>query len=333
MQYKMRRDQIENLLLRYSRDEATSAEKDIINLWLEENGNTESEWLMLNQASKDRWLSNAFKDIQSTIRANEDQVVSMPKRKPFQWRNIAAVAAILIVCSVVYLGWPALTQRFAQEEFNSLNIPAHQIKHLILPDGSQVWVNAESKLKYPKTFGGKKREVWLSGEAYFDVDHDSQRPFIIHTGNLITTVLGTAFNIKEDNLQRTIDVTVTRGKVSVANGSKLVGILTPNQQITFNTSVNKGIQRNVDAQQVIAWQQSDLHFEDVTFADAAIQLERHFAVQISFNNEKIKGCRFTGTFLKGQNLDKILKVMCSFNNSTYKREGNGHIIIEGKGCE
>jgi len=213
-----------------------------------------------------------------------------------------------------------------------LTVPLNQQKQITLPDGSKVWVNASSQLKYPQQFNGKTREVFLSGEAYFDIKHDVNKPFIIHTGKIVTTVLGTAFDIKEDKMRHIIVVTVTRGKVSVANGNKQLGIITPNQQISFNLLDSKSVQTDVDASQVIAWQKSELHFEDITFADAALQLQQRFNVKINFSSNKIKDCRFTGTALRGEKLDKILKVVCAFNNATYQTKPDGSILIDGLGC-
>ncbi|HEY0176960.1 MAG TPA: DUF4974 domain-containing protein, partial [Pedobacter sp.] len=152
------------------------------------------------------------------------------------------------------------------------------------------------------------------------------------TGNLVTTVLGTAFNIKEDKTHHTIEVTVTRGKVSVANGGKLLGIITPNQQISLSLPDNRSIQKTVDTRTVIAWQNSDMLFDDITFADAVNRLQQQFKVKISFNNERLKTCRFSGTALKGEKLDKILKVICAFNNATYQIDADGNVVIDGPGC-
>jgi len=208
----------------------------------------------------------------------------------------------------------------------------HQQKKITLPDGSEVWANASSELKYPAIFNGKTREVYLSGEAYFDIAHDASKPFIIHTGTITTTVLGTAFNIKEDKAGQTIKVTVTRGKVRVDNGTKQLGILTPNQQISFNVLNSVATQTEVDASEAIAWQQKDMHFDDISFAEAAAQLEQRFHVTIHFSNDTIRKCRFTGTALEGEKLEKILKVICAFNNATYQTKADGSIIIDGTGC-
>lgn len=323
----MSRNQISALLDRYLNGETTTEENKLVEQWLEENGNPNAEWHALDQPGKDQWLTDVFNDIHGTIHANEAKVLELPRRNRLVWGSIAA-AAVLLIAFTLFVGYPTLHP----VQLTALQVPAHQKKEITLADGSRVWLNAGSELKYPKTFDGKTREVYLSGEAYFDIQHNAAKAFIIHTGKVLTTVLGTAFNIKEDKSKHTVEVTVTRGKVSVANGNKLLGVLTPNQQISFNILKAQASQIVIDANEVIAWQQSDLHFEDVSFADAVLQLQQHFNVKISFSNDKLKDCRFTGTSLNGESLDKILKVICAFNNAIYETKSDGSILIVGTGC-
>lgn len=324
-------NQIEVLLDRYSKGETSKEEDMLVERWLEQNGSSNAEWTELDQSGKDEWLSGVFQDIKNTIHANEVSVIHLPAWKRFLWRGMAA-AAVLLVCSALYLEWPALQNSLHPVKLTVLQVPADQKKEITLADHSQVWVNAGSEIKYPKNFNGRVREVYLSGEAYFDIAHDAHRPFIIHTGKVITTVLGTAFNIREDKSKSTIEITVSRGKVSVANGEKLLGVLTPDQQISFNTVKEETIRETVNADAVIAWQQSGVHFDDVRFADAVLQLQQRFHVKIDFANDKLKDCRFTGASLNGELLDHILKVICAFNNATYLKRSDGSIIIHGAGC-
>ena len=329
---KMSRNTIEDLLDRYLEGKTSTEENERVEQWLENNGNPDSAWQQFNAADKAQWLTNIFDDIQQHKHIPEKtKIVSLPTRKS-TWRSIAAVAAMLIVASAISLNWPAIQNRLHPQILTALTVPANQKKQLILPDGSVVWINSDSELKYPKEFKGKVREVYLSGEAYFDIHHDTSKPFLIHTGKLLTTVLGTAFNIKEDKAQHTITVTVTRGKVGVADGNKQLGIITPNQQISFNLLNERSVQKEVDAQQVIAWQDNELRFDDITFDAAAAQLVSRFGVRISFSNNNLKKCQFSGAALTGEKLDKILKVICSFNKATYQIKTDGSILIEGKGC-
>ena len=327
----MDRNIIEALLDRYLKGETSQEENEIVENWLEKNNNAHSEWQFFNQSRKNQWLAEVLGEIQNSIQATKSKVVVIPKRNHL-WRRLAAVAAVLAICFTLYLEWPALQSLVHSTQLTALTVPLNQQKQIKLADGSKVWINSNSQLKYPQQFNGKTREVYLSGEAYFDIKHDAGKPFIIHTGKVITTVLGTAFDIKEDKISHTVVVTVTRGKVSVANGDRQLGIITPNQQISYNLLDSKSTQTEVDAKQAIAWQKTDLHFEDITFAEAALELEERFNVKINFSNDKIKDCRFTGTALKGEKLDKILKVICAFNNATYQTKSDGSIVINGSGC-
>lgn len=250
-----------------------------------------------------------------------------------QMGSVAAAAAVLVLGFILYTYTPFFGKLKVQVQLTTLNVPADQQRQLTLADGSTIWVNAGSKVGYPKQFDGKTREVYLSGEAYFDIKQDPDKPFIIHTGKLKTTVLGTAFNIKEDPQSHRVTVTVTQGKVSVANGTEVLGIIKPNQQISFNTAENKFALTNVDAMTAIEWQKTGLRFEDISFADAAIKLEQRFKLKISFENKKLQNCRFTGTALNGENLDQILKVICSFNKASYVKQPDGSMLIKGEGCE
>jgi transmembrane sensor len=325
----MSRIEIEILLERYLKGETNALENERVEKWLADNDNENSEWQRLNKDGREQWLNNLFTDIKSSV--NAGKVVDLHPKKIW-WKSIAAVAAAAVIFLTLFFGWPAFHNVINPEKLMAMQVPANEKRELVLSDGSKIRINAGSEFQYPVTFNGNTREVYLTGEAYFDIVHDASKPFIVHTGNVITKVLGTAFNINADKKSNTVVVTVTRGKVSVADGTHLLGLITPNQQITYNTSNNEHIQNTVDANEVIAWQENDLHFEDITFEQAAKELQQRFKINIKFSNDKVKNCRFSGTALKGKNIDQVLKVLCSFNNATYQHNPDGSITIDGKGC-
>jgi ferric-dicitrate binding protein FerR (iron transport regulator) len=321
----MNSNKIQSLLDRYHRGATSAEENSLVEKWLDENNNPNSQWQNLDTDAKEQWLGNTFSRIQETI--NEPKVVQMPNLS--LWKKIVSVAAVACIFLALFLQVPSLLH---EQSLTKVTVPANQKRQLTLPDGSRVWVNAGSELKYPERFEGKTREVYLTGEAYFDVKHDASKKFIIHTGKVVTTVLGTAFNIKEDKNKETIVVTVTRGKVKVANGSQELGVITPNQQISLNLTTNKSVKAEVNASEAVAWQETELHFDDVTFAEVADKLQQRFNVEIRFANDRLKTCRFTGTAANGEKLEKILKVICAFNNATYEKQSDGSILISGRGC-
>lgn len=322
---------IEELLDRYLDGKATPMEIERVEAWLNQQHNPASEWQQMDGVNRDRWLTGVFDVITTEVGFNKGKVIAIHSSRVL-WRSIAAIAALLIICSGLYLAWPIFQNHLSNAPLVALSVPENQKKQMVLADGSKVWINSLSELKYPEKFDGATREVFLTGEAYFDIRHDAARPFLIHTGKVITRVLGTAFNIKEDCKLHTVTVTVTRGKVSVANGGEPIGVITPNQQISYNTSNNQHSKQTVDAQKVVAWQNRDIRFDDITFADAALQLQQRFKVKISFANDRVKNCRFTGTALQEEKLDKILKVICAFNKASYQTKADGSIVIDGPGC-
>jgi len=321
----MNRNEIEDLLNRYLKNTASSLEINLVESWLNKSDPANSEWSAMSEDEKSEWLCALFEDIRhSTF----DAKVTVMRSRTHVWKSIAAIAAVLLVCFIFYLVFTT-----TGSQLTLLSAPANQKKMITLSDGSKVWLNASAQLKYPKKFDRKTREVFLSGEAYFDVHHDAAKPFIIHTGQIVTTVLGTAFNIAENKNTHVITVTVTRGKVSVAHGTNQIGVLTPDEQISVNTLSYRHLKRSVDANKIIAWLDDEIYFDDITFENAAKQLAQRFKIKIGFSNDRLKRCRFSGTALKGDQLEKILKVLCAFNHATYQIKSDGNITIDGPGCD
>lgn len=309
---------IKALLEKYRKGSATDAEKALLESW---------------------YLQQDISGIQSLSPAElEEDLASIGDDLPLRrtvtrrlnwWPRVAAAAAILVICFSGYFYWHRGNDN--SENAQLVARTAHAGKQQIsLPDGSQVWVNAGSKLTWPKTFNQYTREVYLEGEAYFDVRHNATLPFVIHTGNVTTTVLGTAFNIRQDLNHHTVTVTVERGKVGVTSGARTLGILLPDQQLSFNTESHEVSQQKVDASGVIAWHKIDLSFDDKTLADVALQLEQHYQVKIRFAGDQIGRSRFTGATLNGEKLEDVLQAICEFNEATYRVLPDHSILISAK---
>lgn len=255
----------------------------------------------------------------------------------FSW---AAAAAIVILGLLIIFSQRYWRPKQLQETavLKGEHKPVEQItstdehRQIRLPDGSIVVLNRKSTLTFSGGFSDQKREVTLKGEGYFDIKHDASRPFIVHTGKIKTTVLGTAFNIRAYDQDQRVIVSVTRGKVMVQDEHKTLGILVPDQQIVFNKVQNNAVLAKVQSKHVVEWQEKDLFFDDVTMLEAAEVLSKRFNVKISFVNEDTKSCHFTATFLKGEKLDEILQIITAFNHAEYKLK-SGEILISGKGCK
>jgi len=248
-------------------------------------------------------------------------------------------AAAIFIGLVVSLG----ILYFSRGELNRLEQPAASAvaptnaanRFIRLPDGSTVLLHGTSSLTYGKDFNEKTREVTLSGEAYFDVVHlDSKsgaKPFVIKTGNVKTTVLGTAFNIQAWQGQKEVVVTVKRGKVKVENDTKLLGILTENKQIVFNTNTNISSAKVVEVNKTVAWAQTDMTFDAMPFGELAEQLGKRYGIEISFKNPLLKQCPITGRFTGTEKIEDVFRILSATSNTTFTFNGT-QLMIDGEQC-
>ncbi len=211
-------------------------------------------------------------------------------------------------------------------------------RFVTLPDGSTVVLHGKSSLTYGKEFNKTTREVTLVGEAYFDVVHlgpgqnkKSDVPFIISTGNVKTTVLGTAFNIKAWQDQKEVVITVTRGKVRVENERKLLAILTENKQVVFNTATLHSGEKMVRANETVAWAQTDMTFDALPFGELAARLEKRYDVSISFKNPALRQCTITGRFSGTETIEEVFRILSTTSNTTFSINGRD-LVIDGEKC-
>ncbi|HKZ37877.1 MAG TPA: FecR domain-containing protein [Chryseolinea sp.] len=289
-------------------------------------------WEELWEATKEKKSIDASKArrILHTILESDRSRVSDIKK--FSWTinlRVAAVFTLLVTCFSIYYYVNSDPVGLSVSESSSLRVK----QQITLPDGSLVILNEGSTLDYPPTFNNKlTREVILKGEGFFDIKHDPSKPFIVHSGKLKTTVIGTAFNISAYDSSKNITVTVARGKVKVSDDTEVIGILSMDQQLTFNTKRNTSTQQKIDSKKSTAWVEADIFFDEVTFEEAISLLEKRFNLKIKFNNDKLRTCRFTATFISGEELEHILTVICEFNNARHRKLSDGLIIIEGDGC-
>lgn len=245
------------------------------------------------------------------------------------WISGLAVAASLLLFFTFSFFQNSSESGFT--EFQVSKLTEFKDNRLIhLPDGSTVIISAGSKLNYPSSFDGlSKREVYLDGQAYFDVKHNSLKPFIIYTGKLKTTVLGTAFNISAWANSKDITVTVSRGKVKVEDiENKTLGVLIPNRQIKYDKIKTISVEKTVESAEYLKWkEEEDLLLSDVSVAEAAELLEDRYQVKITISDNQIKSNRFTTIVRKGEDLDKILRSIAEFNEAKYQYDKDKATVL------
>lgn len=204
-----------------------------------------------------------------------------------------------------------------------------EYKFLLLPDSTQVWLNTNSSLEFPDEFSDKKREVFLVGEAYFDVRHAEELPFIIHTGKISTTVLGTAFNIKAYPYQQDVQVSVSKGKVRVSRDDMTVAILQKGQQVKVSQKDNDGTvrQKNIDTEQVSFWQKGGIAYEDETIGEIVQDLGQIYNVSILAKDPSLLNMKITTSFNRDIGIEQALRIICQLVDRRLEKE-HGQYIIE-----
>jgi hypothetical protein len=251
------------------------------------------------------------------------------------WYGVAAIIILCISGITIYMNSAKPVNNNKPSIVNTITpkqSPSYDPKQTIhLPDGSTVVLNTGSNLNYPPVFNGINREVYLSGEAYFDIKHNPKQPFLVRTEKITTKVLGTAFDIKAYPGDESIQVTVARGKVQVLKENKSLGFVTENQQITFSKKTEDVTQNTIDIKPIIAWKPLEIFFDDITMQEAAQEIQKRFAMEVTFINPAIENCRITATFSEDDSPDEILTVICGVIKATYTIQNN-KITIDGEGC-
>lgn len=196
-----------------------------------------------------------------------------------------------------------------QEVFNVISIPNGGEYKLTLADGTKVWVNSASELKYPVKFIGDTRTVYMKGEAYFEVAGDAKRPFIVRTTNeMEVKVLGTHFNISAYEEDETIATTLAEGRVEVSGGQQHIA-LSPNQQAVFEKKKAHLTCHNVDAYRYLSWKDGKFIFEEETLEDIMERLSRWYNIQFFFKGYAVRNLRFSGDLEKYDNFSTVVRML------------------------
>jgi ferric-dicitrate binding protein FerR (iron transport regulator) len=248
------------------------------------------------------------------IQENTAKVVSIRKSNiSSRWPAAACILLLLSVGSFFYF-------KNAKNKltYTVVRTGTGQTKHVKLPDGTVVWLNAGTMVKYASDFNRNDREVYLDGEAFFDVVHDQGKPFDVHSGNVQTHVLGTAFSISAYPNSLINNVTVLRGKVQVSDTERVLAYVLPNQALEYTIKGGKSTVTRVSSEKVVAWTGGKLAFIDMPMQDIAVHLQKWYGVNFVFKNQQLKNIRFTASFNNTISLNDLLAVMYDVSHVNYR---------------
>ncbi len=372
----MPHQRIYELIARKLSGEATKAELDELQVYLQENGGEQYVYEILSsywQQHPNQFqeaINDEEESFQRILHATSSSALISPlstdpelPRKIIPLRRWLSIAAIAIGVA----GSALIIYQFSKGKANDHpdmladSKPVSEVvaragsrSKLILPDSSVVWLNADSRITYHNNFNTDKREVNLEGEAFFDVRHDVQRPFIVHTSGIDIKVLGTAFNVKSYASDETIEATLLRGSIEVVrkndpNAPKV--ILRPHEKLVFSkeelhssdviapsrptgsarlqepaisvTMLPKNKPDSIIKE--TSWLYNKLNFYGDSFEELAAKMERWYDVRITINNDRLKRYRLKGSF-ETETIREALEALQIITPFEYRMEGREIVI-------
>jgi transmembrane sensor len=341
----MTQEQFQYLLKRYRQGLCSAEEQKLIDAWYDSIRNKHRLPLTSLEANelKNRYWDNVNGHIQRgkpTKALRKNTFVSWPAI------GIAASVVVAIVAFFYISPNPTADNKVAvavEDVKASMKFTGNEsrvAKKIRLPEGSEITLQPGSRIGYLPAFNNKQREIYLEGEAFFEVKRDESRPFLVYTNEVTTKVLGTSFTIKALREDKNITVAVKTGRVSVYAHSDTPDlqsnlsetILTPNQQIVYNRTANTVSRMLVENPQAIVpvEEVKRMHFEEASVTEIFKALEKVYGVDLVFDEKLFATCTLTTSISDGEIYNR-LDIICKAIGATYSVE-ELHIIIDGPGC-
>lgn len=254
----------------------------------------------------------AYRRAQAKIRMNRRR--SMYNRL----MRYAAFLTIPLLLTSLLFGYLYFGGDDGKELYAEVTAATGSVIRYELPDHSVVWLNAGSTLRYPTVFKKDNRNVELKGEAYFEVQADKERPFYVNTSNgLSVYVYGTKFNVAAYEKDDYIETVLEKGKVNVITPARETIALAPGEQLLYDKQSQKSKKEKVDVYGKVAWKDGKLIFRNASLEDICKRLERHFNVDIQFNNRSGKEYKYRATF-RNETLSQILDYLAKSADLKWK---------------
>lgn len=305
-------------------------DKDLLYRFFERRASVEEmkeikEWTELSDENRDLLYKERklFDAMQVLTSPNPDKKKRMEPRRNIhksfvrEFMKIAAVIAVTVCITATFF---SIGNDYTDLAMQTVTVPSGQRANVILPDGTDVWLNAGTTMRYPISFMKSKREITLDGEAYFEVAHNEKCPFVVHTYAMDVEVLGTKFNVEAYSKKNFFEASLMQGKVKVTSPSNETQsvILSPNQKTTLEHG--RLVVSEIDDYGMYRWKEGLYCFRDKPLGDIMKDLEKYYDLNISIHNQEIAGVVLTGKFRISEGLDYILRVLQTDVDFTYRRD-------------
>lgn len=302
-----------NSLIRYFSGEASESEKEALHQWLEEGKQNKDTFI------KERICFDATVLLENPPRVSKKSFTLHPYIK--ETMRIAAAIAVLFLSFSVYDNYQV---KQLSKIYQLVSAPAGNRSSILLPDGTHVWINANTTLQYPLAFSKTNREVKLNGEAYFEVVKDS-KPFIVKTEKYDVEVLGTTFSVESYAGKENFQTVLYTGKVKLFNAESLTDIFLNPGETAQLVGNSLSVYPTIDVNSY-RWKDGLLFIENKAFADIMKLFEKYYNVQIVIENHEVYDLKYQGKLRISDGIDHALRVLQQDYFFKYKREENTNII-------
>ncbi|GAB3745726.1 FecR family protein [Spirosoma pomorum] len=261
-----------------------------------------------------------------------------------------AAASVLLLLGIGFWLWTSRQSSLYEQQLATFEKSFHETVNTTdrhqtvkLPDNSVVWLAPESRLSYPSSFGKQNRQVYLSGEATFEVTKDAHKPFLVHANELVTKVLGTKFLVRAFAKEEEVRVQVLTGQVSVyhvrtaATPTKQTGVLLmPNQQVVFSRQTERFDKTLIDLPQLIKpitprKKLATFNYNETPISQVFQELQDAYGINIRYNKEAFAQCQLTASLAR-ETFEEKLAIICKTVEATYEII-DGQVVISGTGCQ
>jgi len=307
----MQKEECIELIERYIHNQTDQDEVKRLNIRIKNNQEI-SSWLEQEIIASPSTMDNdvqarIFRDIENKIDIKDK--TDKAEQNHFQltkWLRVAAMFVLPVITAVGMYFYRSPDETVPGQLV--VAVERGQKANITLPDGSKVWLNSQSRLTYSTNFNVRQRELQLDGEAYFEVAHNPNKPFIVRSNDISVRALGTAFGVKAYNEDVLISSILMKGKVLVTTPDG-EAILKPNERIIYDKTKHKKEQTTVtNATDFTGWIHNELRFEDESLGDIAKTIRRIYNVEVVFASEKLKSQRYTGT-INNNSLESVLNII------------------------
>lgn len=322
--------QVENIISKALTGKLSTEEHTILNNWISESKENEKEFKAYSELwhkSKKLVLSDSI-DVESSLIQTKKQIADLESKKRWfpYFRQAAAVLLLAVSLSFLYNYFG----RFESSKIGSEQIVMQEIKaafgtrtHLQLADGTSVWLNSGSSLRFPVSFNNlEERKVELNGEGYFDVTKDDDKPFIVNTSELGIKVYGTSFNVTAYAEYNSMTVVLEEGKVALfkeySSNLKELMLMKPNDIVEYDSEHNKLYHStNSNLKRYTSWKDGYIVFYGDQIENVVQKLEKWYNVEIEIKDKALNDYSFTATFAD-ETLEQVLKLLSLSSPMSYK---------------